>query len=104
MSRRMIEAGDVTRQLALPKYERAALGRDLHAAARPELALEDPLRQRVLHLLLDGPLQRPRAVHRIEAGFAEQVARGVVERQVDVALREAAAQVAQLDVHDRAQL
>src|SRR5215468_6585009 len=56
------------------------------AIARDELALQDLLRERILDLLLDGALERPRPVHRIEAGLADQVARAVLEHQVHVAL------------------
>src|SRR5262245_50619559 len=103
----MIEANRPTGQpglLALAEYQRAALRGDLQPAAGPELPFQDPLRERVFHLLLDGPLERTRPVHRIEASFAEQVARRVVEHQVDVALRQAPPQVAELDVDDRSQL
>src|SRR6185312_17191870 len=61
-------------------------------------------RERILDLLLDGPLQRPRAVDRVEPGFAEEVACGVIERQVHVPLLQALAQVDELDVHDGADL
>src|SRR5688572_17826628 len=104
----MIEAnrptGQLVFRLALAEHQRAALGSDLHPAARPELAFQYPLRERIFDLLLDGALQGSRAVHRVEAGFAEQVARSVVQHQIDVALRQAAAQVAELDVHDGTQL
>ena len=69
-----------------------------------EIAPQDLLRQRILDLRLDGALQRPRAVHGIEARLADPIARGIVEPQLDVALRQTLAQPAELDVDDRADL
>src|ERR1700740_309702 len=88
----------------LAEGELAAARADADPVARHEFALQDTRRERVLDLLLDGALQRPRAVHRIEAGLAEQVARAVIERELDVALGQALAQVEQLDVDDGADL
>ena len=47
----------------------------LHAdvVARHESTVQQLPRQRILHLCLQRPLQRPRAVDRIEAGFGEQI-------------------------------
>src|SRR5512139_547951 len=74
--------------------ERTVFYRHLDHVARPEVAPEDPLRQRVLELVLDRALERPRTIHRVEAGLAEQVARRRVEFEADVAVAEALAQVA----------
>src|SRR4029077_5615900 len=71
---------------------------------RDELALQDLLGERILDLLLDGALERPRPVHRIEARLAEKIARGIIERHVHVALLQTLAQVHELDVDDRADL
>src|SRR6478736_8759412 len=51
---------------------------DADAIARDELALQDLLGERILDLLLDGALERPRPVHRIEARLAEKIARGII--------------------------
>ena len=72
--------------------------------SRPELSTQNPLRERVLDLLLDGALQGARAVHGIEAGFAEQILRGIVDGELHVAVGETLAQEAELDVHDGTQL
>src|SRR5439155_7028760 len=77
---------------------------DADAVARGELSLQDLTSQRILDLLLDGPLQRSRTVHRIETGLSAAVAGGVIQRQVHVALDEALAQVEELDVDDGADL
>src|SRR5688500_6381355 len=73
---------------------------DLDHVARCEIAHEDALRERVLELVLDRALQRPGAVHRIEPGFAELVARRIVEYQPDVALGQPLAQIADLYLDD----
>jgi hypothetical protein len=54
------------------EHQLAASGVDLHGVAAGELAGEDALRQRVLQLLLDRALERPRAVHGVEADVAQQ--------------------------------
>ena len=53
------------------------VGAHLHRVAGGELAGEEFLRQRVLDLLLDRALQRPRAVDRIEARRRDRLQRGV---------------------------
>src|SRR5438874_7567557 len=88
----------------LGERELAVAHTDADAVARSELSLEDLLRQRILDLLLDGPLQRSGAIHRIEAGLPEAVAGGIVEHQVHVALGQALAEVEELDVDDGADL
>jgi len=77
------ELGRVTSQRDLVKaflleHQRVALDLADHAIAGDKVAFEDPLRERVLDLRLDRPLQGPRAVHRIESGFADLVARIIV--------------------------
>ncbi len=62
------------------------------------------LRERILDLRLDGALQRPRAVHGIEARLADAVARGIVQPQLNVALGQPLPQPSQLDVDDGADL
>jgi hypothetical protein len=48
--------------------------------AGQELPFQDPLRERILDLLLDRALQGPRAVHRIESRLADMIARRIIER------------------------
>ena len=50
-------------------------GGDLHQIAVADLAGENFLRQRILHLLLDDALQRPRAVGRVVALLGQPFAR-----------------------------
>src|SRR6266481_6534148 len=88
----------------LREGELAVVRRDTDAVPGHELSLQDLLRQGILDLLLDGALQRPCAIHRIEAGLPEQVAGAVLEREIHVALGQALAQVKQLDVDDCADL
>ena len=56
---------------SLRERDLAAVRVDLDRVARREAAGEDLLRQRVLDLLLDRALQRPRAVDRVEAGLRD---------------------------------
>src|SRR5690606_11892726 len=89
-------------RLALHEVEHAVRLRDPDGVARPEIAAQDTLRERVLQLLLDLPLERARAVHGVVARLREMVAGGVVQHEPDVAVRQALAQVLDLDVHDPA--
>src|SRR5450631_2198612 len=82
----------------LLERKRAVVHADLDAAARNEFAFQDPLRERILDLLLDGTLQRPRTVDRIESRLANEVARLVIEHEAHVAFQKPRAQVAQLYV------
>src|SRR6201996_955228 len=66
--------------------EGAVGGVDADGVALDELALEDLQRQFVDQLLLDHPLQRPRAVDRVVAEVAEQGAGIVGEVDRDAAL------------------
>src|SRR6185312_16114661 len=79
---------------------------DAHAdpVARDEFALEYPLRQWVLDLLLDGPLQRPCTINRVESRFTQRIPCGIVEHQVHIPLLQPLAQIDELDVHDRPDL
>ena len=56
--------------------------------------------QRILQLLLDDPLERPRPVDRIVALVAEPVARRVVHIQRDLAVGQQGAQPFELDIDD----
>ena len=69
-----------------------------------ELAREDRLRQRVFHLLLDGALERPRAVHRVVARLAQAIERRVIERELEIAVEQSRLSCAELDVDDGADL
>src|ERR1700677_2397788 len=76
-------------QAFLFEHQRVALDFGDDAIAGDEVALEDPLRQRIFDLRLNGALQRPGAIHRVEARLADLVARVIVEPKGDVALRQA---------------
>src|SRR5690348_13103551 len=67
---------------------------------RLKLPFENLLRQRILELLLNRTLERPRAVHRIEADIAEQIQRLVAERQLQLPLRKPFREVVGLDPRD----
>src|SRR6266850_1762597 len=86
------------------KDELSALHRDADSLTRTEFAFQDLLRERIFDALLDGALQGPRTVYRVVTRFAQVVARGIVEHEVDVALGEALSQVSQLDINDRTDL
>src|ERR1700690_1022743 len=75
-----------------------------HPVAGGELSPENLLRERILDLRLDGTLQRPCSVHGVEARLADPVARRLGEPQLNVALRKALPQTAELNVHDGANL
>src|SRR5690349_8709659 len=72
--------------------------------ARTKLTPEDGRGQWVLNLLLDRAFERPCPIDRIVPRFTEEVPSLVVERELDIALEETLAQIAQLNVHDRADL
>jgi hypothetical protein len=76
------------------EHELRALELRDHAVARDELAAQDLLRERIFDLRLDGPLQGPGAVDRVEARLADLVAGIILEPQLDVALRQTLAQAA----------
>ena len=92
------------RRSTLGERDLAARGADLHRVARRILAAEDLLRERVLDLLLDRALQRPRAVDRIEARRRDGLQRRVGHREPDLELREPRLQRLQLDLRDRRDL
>src|SRR6516165_208600 len=48
-------------------HEAVLVGGDLHRLTLVDLALQNQLGERVLHILLDHALQRPRAVSRVVA-------------------------------------
>src|SRR6185437_6638900 len=85
-------------------YELPVADADPNVVARDERALQNPLRQRVLDLLLDGTLQWPRPIHRIEARFADRIPRGIVEHEVHISFLQPLAQVQELDIHNLANL
>ena len=66
-----------------------------------DLAGEDLVGERVLHLALDDALQRPRAVDRVVALLGEPGPRRLVEVERDLAVVEELLQPLQLDVDDR---
>src|SRR5579885_650743 len=108
MVRRLPAAGIIAND---PAASGSLVEEDLASACRGadpvpggELALEDPLRQRILDLLLDGALQRPGSIDRVEARLAEQIPRRIIEHQIHVPLLQALPQIHELDVHDRADL
>ena len=69
-----------------------------------ELSFQQRQRQRVLQVLLDRPLERPRAVGRVVARLGQEVARPVGEAQRQPALGQHPVEPAQLDLHDLAQV
>src|SRR5690606_33097819 len=92
------DSGDLGGFLA--EDQAVALGRHHDGVAGAELAGEDLLRQRVLQLLLDGALERPGAVDRVEADIAKQGQGAVLDAQADLPLGQALAQVGGLDAGD----
>src|SRR5213078_1839760 len=84
------------------EVEPARVRRHANRVAGPEVPAQDPLRERILELLLDRALERPRAVHGVEAGLREPIARFRREHELDVALREPLVQILELDVDDLA--
>src|ERR1700684_2491203 len=85
---RLLAAPDLV-QAFLFEHQRVALELGDHPIAGNEVALQDPLRQRIFDLRLDSAFQRPRAVHRIEARLADLVTRIVVKPERDIALCQA---------------
>jgi len=77
---------------------------DLDRVSRPELALQDLLRQRVFDLLLDRPLERPRPIHRIESSLSKLLPGRVRQDDRHLALRQPFMQIPELDVDDRANM
>ena len=74
------------------KVRRPSVTLTLMVSPERKVAPQDMLCQGVLDLLLlDGPLQRARAVNRVESGFPHQVPRTLVEHNVQVALPTVAA-------------
>ena len=73
---------------------------DPHPGAVRDLAGQDLVGQRVLHLALDDALQRPRAVDRVVALVGQPGARRLVEVERDLAILEQLLQPRELDVDD----
>src|SRR5262245_48566037 len=87
---------------ALHESERVALDDDADHVAGAEIAAQDTLCERILQLLLNRALQRPRPVDRIEARLREAIACGGVEHEADLPLGEPALQILELNVDDLA--
>src|ERR671912_332173 len=70
--------------------EREAVGTRVHddAISFAEFALQHAYRQLVQHALLDRPLQRTRAIHRIIPFLNEEFLRGVCQLDLDLAVGE----------------
>src|SRR6202044_1752777 len=98
--RRSIANGAPSMDALLLENQRIALKPGDHAVAGHEIPAQNLLRQRILELRLNGALQRPRAVHCVEARFPDLVARLIVQAQSDVAFRQPLPQTAQLDIDD----
>ena len=83
---RRVELRDLggLRRLAV-EGQHVAFGRDRNAIAVGDLAGQDHLRQRILHVSLDHPLQGTRAIGGIPALGGEPVARRGIEREHDLA-------------------
>jgi hypothetical protein len=62
--------------------------------------LQDELGDRVLDLLLDGALERPRAEHRIEAHAGNLRQRGIGDFELHLLLFQAFGQALELDARD----
>src|SRR5580698_3834903 len=75
-------------QAFLFEHQRVAIDPGDDAIPGDEIALENPLRQRILDLRLDRALQRPGTIYRIEARLADLVARIIIEPKGDIALRQ----------------
>src|ERR1700734_3296061 len=88
LGRRSIANGAPSMDALLLENQRIALQLGDHPVAGDEIPAQNLLRQRILDLRLNGALQRPRSVHRVEARFADLVARLIVQAQRDVALRQ----------------
>src|SRR5437763_3892451 len=80
----------------------SAVGSDVDddVVAVDELALQHAHRQRLDQVLLDGPLERPRAVDGVEALASHQLLGRLSELQRDLALGESRPQRPQLDLDD----
>ena len=75
-----------------------------HDITRPELAGQNPSGQRIFQFLLNRPLERPRAVNRIEASLAKliQCRRGDLQPHLPVS--QSLAQITDLNVRNRPNL
>src|SRR5580704_10296398 len=90
--------------LALSDLEGELLGLevriDLHVVAMQHFAIEDLQRQRILYQLLDGPLERTRAVVHVVTLGKDQLLRRRSNVQCDLAVGQQSAKVFQPQVHD----
>src|SRR5713226_5228081 len=82
------------------ELHRAVAVFDSDQVLRREPAFENPLRERILDGLLDGALERPRAVDRIEAGLCELGERVFGDFELHLELRQPLLEIAQLDPGD----
>src|SRR6266705_3253406 len=82
------------------ELHRAAAVRDPDQVLRREPAFENPLRERVLDGLLDGALERPRSVDRVETALGELGERAFGDFELHLELRQPLLEVAQLDPGD----
>src|SRR4051812_35084371 len=74
--------------------------RRAHLAALLQISEEDPLRERLLHHLLEEPRHRPGAELRREAVVREPLARVVLDDQLDILLAQLTAKLLHLLVDD----
>src|SRR5271169_2485457 len=91
-------------ELLAMELKAARTGVDNHFGAVADLAGQQLAAQRGFQLTLDHPPQRTRAVNRIVAAFGEVVARLVGQIELDLALAQPLPQLAELDIHNLAQL
>ena len=74
---------------------------DIYGVARLELALQDILRERVLHLLLDCSFQGPCSIHGVKTGIREFVACSIGKVDLHIPVRKPFVQVAKLNIDDQ---
>src|SRR5687767_12131776 len=78
---------------ALHESERVSLDDDADHVAGAEIAAQDTLCERILQLLLNRTLQRPRSIDGIETRLRETIARRRIEHETDLALAEPALEI-----------
>ena len=64
--------------------------------SRLEITRQNTIGQWILQLLLNGPLQWPGAVNRIEARRYEAIHKGITDLQLQLSFNQAVLQIAQL--------
>src|SRR5206468_12287976 len=79
-------------------------GRDYDPVAVLHMTGEDLVGERILHRLLDHPLERTRAIGRVPAFLGEPLARRRLEHDRDLAILQELAQPRHLDIDDLAHL